>query len=64
MDKANARTVICMCKPCGKGPFGSVEEADVHYWSGKHRGKSSVFTRLAGAEKGGTRFNGKSFIDM
>ena len=61
MDKSNARTVvICMCKPCGKGPFGSVEEADVHYWSGKHRGKSSVFTRLAGAEKGGTRFNGKS----
>ena len=41
-----------MCKPCHKGPFGSVEEADAHYWSGKHRGKSSVFTKLAGAEKG------------
>ena len=41
----------CLCKPCGKGPFGSAEEAVAHYTSGKHRGKSSVFTRLEGADK-------------
>ena len=45
------RTVTFTCKPCGKGPFGSVEEADAHYWSGKHRGKSFAFSRFDGAAK-------------
>ena len=51
MEESGKLKISCSCKPCGKGPFGSVEEADAHYKTGKHRGKSAVFTHLAGAEK-------------
>ena len=51
MEESGKGKISCSCKPCGKGPFGSVEEADAHYKTGKHRGKSAVFTRLEGAEK-------------